>query len=146
MFTSLQWRGTQRRDLFTLSAITGRQQARRSGQTFVASAAAAAAAAETATVAATSRRQEAVIYGSNIQAQVPGGLRHFLVTGRQWASLLGCERRREAENHTAASHVYGQRHQEETRTVFGKPESHHGQDFRPTDRRHEQGVPDIFGR
>jgi len=127
-----------------LSAIAGRQQARRPGQAFVASAA--AAAAETATAASTSSGQEIVVHGKSVQAQVPGGLGHVLVTSRQWACLLGRERRRKAENRTAAGHVHGQRHQEETRTVFGKPESHHGQDFRPTDRRHEQGVPDVFGR
>jgi len=127
-----------------LPAIAGRQQARRPGQTFVASAA--AAAAETATTTATSRGQETVVHGQSVQAQVSGGFGHVLVTGRQWASLLGRERRREAENRTAAGHVHGQRHQEEARTVFGKPESHHGQDFRPTDRRHEQRVPDVFGR
>jgi len=128
-----------------LPAIAGRQQARRPGQTVIASAAAAAA-TETATTAATSRRQEIVVHGQSVQAQVSGGLGYVLVTGRQWASLLGRERRREVKNPTAAGHVHGQRLQEEARTVFGKPESHHGQDFRPTDRRHEQGVPDVFGR
>jgi len=73
-----------------LPVIACRQQTRHPGQTFVSSAA--AAAAETATAAATSRGQETVVHGQSVQAQVPGGLVHVLVTGRQWASLLGCER------------------------------------------------------
>lgn len=138
---SLQWRGTRRRDIFTLPIVAGRQQARRPGQTVVTSAVSA-----TETETATSRRQETVVHGKSVQAQVPGGLGHVLVTSRQWASLLGREQRREAENRTAAGHVHGQRHQEEARTVFGKPESRHSQNFRPPDRRHEQRIPDVFGR
>jgi len=138
---SLQWCGTRRRDIFTLPVVVGCQQARRPGQTVVTSTVFAAS-----TETATSRRQETVVHRKSVKAQVPGGLGNVLVTGRQWASLLGCEQRREAENHTAAGHVYVQRHKEEARTVFGKPKSRHSQNFRSTDRRYEQGVPDVFGR
>jgi len=85
-----------------LPVVAGRQQARRPGRTVVTSAVSATATSR--------RRQETVVHGKSVQAQVPGGLGHVLVTSRQWASLLGREQRREAENRTAAGHFHGQRH------------------------------------
>lgn len=122
-----------------------RQQARRPRQAVAA--------------AAPAHRQE-IVHCECFQTQVFSGLCYVLVACRQWAGLPGREERtRKAKSHsvirsitassaaddTIAGDIDGYRHQEEA-NLFGKPESHHGQDIRSADRRHEQRVLDVFGR